>query len=355
MNVYHKWKFKCVNKIAPIGPLPYPKNLPPSWANNTKKANNPHGVATLALGSRPRQRACKGMNQEETQELRQEEARESKQEEARESHHILPGVLESVRECEGVNTHTPKATPTLGDGVSVDSRNFRERLQGSKPMSYDVFYIIWKLLERRCLKWARIAHLDIWNISYGQKKGRESNCQFDSRPQKVGNRPDLLSFRGRATYPWKALDESYNFALDRTSIEGLLAKLWGSKIAGILAGGISGVPGKKSHLDVASVERCRVYYKGEGGGFPQVRVVVSLVCPCCPWLVLAPRVLQLCINHFVWVVCRPVWVSEACQLFLVPSWSSNTPLYPSKCCELGSVLWLLLLPLFYTWAHIWVF
>jgi hypothetical protein len=72
-------------------------------------------VATLALGSRPRLRGL--------QELRQEEARES--------HHILPGVLESVREYEGVNPHTPKATPTLGDGVPVDSRNFRERLQGS--------------------------------------------------------------------------------------------------------------------------------------------------------------------------------------------------------------------------------
>jgi hypothetical protein len=29
-----------------------------------------------------------------------------------------------------------------------------------------------------------------------------------------------------------------------------------------------------------------------------------LVCPCCPWLLLAPKVFQLCINHFVWVVCR---------------------------------------------------
>jgi hypothetical protein len=102
------------------------------------------------------------------------------------------------------------------------------------------------------------------------------------------------------------------------------------------------------------VESCRVYYKGEGGGFPQVRAVVSLVCPCCPWLVLAPRVLQLCTNHFMWVVCRPVWVSEACQLFLVPSRSFNTPLYPSKCCELGSVLRLFLFPLLSTWAHIWV-
>ncbi len=50
-----------------------------------------------------------------------------------------------------------------------------------------------------------------------------------------------------------------------------------------------GVPGEKSHLDVGPVERCRVYYKGEGGGFPQVRAVVSLMCSCCPWLVLTPK------------------------------------------------------------------
>jgi len=59
-------------------------------------------------------------------------------------------------------------------------------------------------------------------------------------------------------------------------------------------------------LDVGLVERSRVYYKGEGGGFPQVQTVVSLVCPCCPWFVLAPKVFQLCTNHFVRVVCRPV-------------------------------------------------
>ncbi len=100
-----------------------------------------------------RQRHCKVAGQEEARELRQEEARES--------HHILLGVLESVREYEGVNPHTPKATPTLGDRVPVDSRNFRERLQGKNLMSRGVLYIIEKILERRCLKWARIAHLDI--------------------------------------------------------------------------------------------------------------------------------------------------------------------------------------------------
>jgi hypothetical protein len=76
------------------------------------------------------------------------------------------------------------------------------------------------------------------------------------------------------------------------------------------------------------------------------------MCPCCPWLVLAPKVLQLCTNHFVWVLCRPVWVSEACQLFRVPSRNSNTPFYPSKCCELRNVPRLIFLSLSSTWIHI---
>jgi hypothetical protein len=70
------------------------------------------GVVTLALGSRLRQRGCKSVGQEE----------------AHEPHHI-PG---SVRKCEGVNPHTPKVTPTLGDGVPVDFQNFREQFKGSK-------------------------------------------------------------------------------------------------------------------------------------------------------------------------------------------------------------------------------
>jgi hypothetical protein len=36
-------------------------------------------------------------------------------------------------------------------------------------------------------KLACMTHLDTSNISYGQKKGHESNCQFDSRPLKVKN------------------------------------------------------------------------------------------------------------------------------------------------------------------------
>ncbi len=34
----------------------------------------------------------------------------------------------SVGKCEGMNPHTPKATPILGDRVPVDSPIFRRRL-----------------------------------------------------------------------------------------------------------------------------------------------------------------------------------------------------------------------------------
>jgi len=59
-----------------------------------------------------KQEEARELKQEEARELRQEEARESRQKEARESHHILSGVQESVRKCEGVSLHTPKATLT---------------------------------------------------------------------------------------------------------------------------------------------------------------------------------------------------------------------------------------------------
>jgi hypothetical protein len=36
---------------------------------------------------------------------------------------------------------------------------------------------------------------------------------------------------------------------------------------------------KKSHSDIGVVERCKEYYMGEGGGFPWVGAMVSLVNP----------------------------------------------------------------------------
>jgi hypothetical protein len=138
-------------------------------------------VATLALGSQPRQRHCKGASQEDVRELSQEEVRECKK------------VWRSVREW----TLTLPRQLALWEMESRWTPETSESdYRGQNPMARGVLYIIGKLLERKCLKWAHIVHLDIWNTSYGRKKGRESNCQFDFRPQKVGNRPDLLSCKG---------------------------------------------------------------------------------------------------------------------------------------------------------------
>jgi len=106
-------------------------------------------------------------------------------------------------------------TPKVGD---LESSETLERLKfdsrGQNTSHWGVLGIIGKVLKCRCSKFLRIGHLEICSPSYGQKKGRESNWQFDSRPLKVGNRP-LSDIRiGSATWRWKALEESYNFGLD---------------------------------------------------------------------------------------------------------------------------------------------
>jgi hypothetical protein len=160
-------------------------------------------------------------------------------------------ALGNAKEYEGRNPHIPKGTPTLGVEVLVDSRIFKERLQGPNSLDWGIPYIIRKFLKRRYLKWVRMTHLDIWNIGYGQKKGRESNWWFDSRPLKVRNRLDFLACRWHVTYRSKALNEGYNFTLDFISIRGLQIKLWAPKVTGVPSLKISRpplgkVPGQKT-------------------------------------------------------------------------------------------------------------
>jgi len=99
--------------------------------------------------------------------------------------------------------------------------------------------------------------------------------------------------------PLKALNKGYNFTLNLISIENLNKKLWGPKVARVPTLGISrlpfGSPGIKCHLDVGLVERHKVYYKGEGGGCPQVQAVVSLMNPSLP--VIHPSTKSVQIMH----------------------------------------------------------
>jgi hypothetical protein len=85
--------------------------------------------------------------------------------------------------------------------------------------------MVGKVLKCRCPKWLRMSRLDIYNTSYGRKNSRESNWQFDSRPVKVGNRPDPGGCRWSVTHCWKDLKENYKFALDLIPIGGLSKKL----------------------------------------------------------------------------------------------------------------------------------
>jgi hypothetical protein len=60
---------------------------------------------------------------------------------------------------------------------------------------------------------------------------------------------------------------------------------------------------RDSHLDAGLMERCRVYYKGEGGGCPQVQATVSLVSPSLLVARFNTKVLQLCTKQLVaWFV-----------------------------------------------------
>jgi hypothetical protein len=109
--------------------------------------------------------------------------------------------------------------------------------------------------------------------------------------------PDSLAFRWHATYHWKDLDKGYNGFLDLISIKGLHIKLWGPKVTGVSTLGILGLPfgslETKCHLDVGLVKRHIIYYKGEGGGFPQVWAVVNLVSSSLPMVRLNTKSVQI--------------------------------------------------------------
>jgi hypothetical protein len=128
--------------------------------------------------------------------------------------------------CEG-EAHTPKSGKLESLGTPENSElDFRGQISSHSSF----LYVIEKVLKCRCLKWPRMSHLDICSPSYGQKKGRESNWQFDSRPLKVGNRPLPDVYSKSATWRWKALNESYNFGLNLVPIQAWGEKLWTPKV-----------------------------------------------------------------------------------------------------------------------------
>jgi hypothetical protein len=148
-------------------------------------------------------------------------------------------------------THKPNNGNLESSGTL---ENLELNSRGQNTLYWDFLCNIEKFLKCRCRKWPRMSHLDICNTSYSQNKGRE----FDSRPLKVGNRPESNVSRWSVTRYWKALKESYKIASDLIPIRSLSKKLWMPKVLRVQTGTVSGPhfgsPGKKWHSDVGAAE-----------------------------------------------------------------------------------------------------
>jgi len=90
-----------------------------------------------------------------------------------------------------------------------------------------------------------------------------------------------------------------------------------------------GSPETKCHLDAGPMANHRVYYKGEGGGFPQVWAMVSLVSLSLHVVRLSTKKCSSYALTNLWFgLCRSVWVIDRLSFFLVPSRRSSMPFYP---------------------------
>jgi hypothetical protein len=195
------------------------------------------------------------------------------------------------------------ATHTHENGTGESSRtpeNSEFDCRGQNTSPWDVLYTVGKVFKRRCRKWPRIGHSNICSTSYVQKKGRESNCQFDSWPLKVRNWPDRGACRWSAAHCWKALKESYKFALNIIPIGGLSKELWATKAPGVQSEIVS-EQFQDSHLGVLRQTTIWMWSMWSGAEYTMWGKVVGSPksgpwwvkwVQCCPWLVLAPRVFQ---------------------------------------------------------------
>jgi len=212
----------------------------------------------------------------------------------------------TLAKCGGEAQHSQ----SWGFGVLRDSRMFRVDSKAQNTSHWGVLGVIGKIFKRRYRKWSRIGHLDICRPSYGQKKGRESNWQFDSWPLKVGNRP-LHDLRiESATWRWKDLDEGYNFGLDLVAIRLGSWELWAPKVLGLQPGQFRDnfrTPTWESRekepfgcsLSGASQ---RILYGGRWWLPPSPGRGESCG-PKCPWFVPTPKGVPECETNPVWLVC----------------------------------------------------
>jgi hypothetical protein len=179
-------------------------------------------------------------------------------------------------------------SPTLGKSEDLESSGTPECSEldskAQNTLHWGVIGVIGKVLKRRYRKWPCIGHLNICSPSYGQKKGRESNWQFDSRPLKVKNHhlPELRI--ESAIRRWKDLGQGYTFGSDLVAIRPWSRELWAPKVPGLHPGQFRdsnmGVPGVLGKSDIRAWVPRRVTKYTIGSkvvAYSRVRAVVCLV------------------------------------------------------------------------------
>jgi len=195
-----------------------------------------------------------------------------------------------LEKCED-DTHTLKMG-TWECSRTPETSEFDCRGQNTLPWS--VPYIIGKISKHKCQKWPHMSHLDICNTSYGKKKSRKSNWQFDSWPQKVRNRPDHGVYRWSVTHRWKTLKESYKFSLDPSEVRAKSYELTKSREfkLGQFRDFSLGVPGQKAIQMWVPQKVAKNTIWGKVVVSPESEPWWVLWVQSCLWLVLAPREFQ---------------------------------------------------------------
>jgi hypothetical protein len=138
--------------------------------------------------------------------------------------------------CE-VAIHTPENGTWESSGTPKKSER---DCRGQNTLQQSVIYNVGKVLKCRCPKWPLMSHLNIYSTSYGSKKGRESNWQFDSRPLQCGVRHTVgkLSRRDTSSLQTSSQSEVGARSYERPkSQESKLRQFWDSTL---------GVPGQRA-------------------------------------------------------------------------------------------------------------
>ncbi len=102
--------------------------------------------------------------------------------------------------------------PKWGLGSPLGLPKLQSLISGVKTPCIEVFFISMESYQ-------------ILDVENGLAWGIWTFAAQVMTKKKVGNRPDLGAWRWSATYRWKALDESYMFALDLIPIGGMSKEL----------------------------------------------------------------------------------------------------------------------------------